>query len=92
MNEPQCFYNESIAFFLACHRMGHSEQVGDGTWNHHIFIMLANLLVMVTIYVNRRFHFPIYYLMVNLAGADFFFFPWFLGVQGHLRGIGRFLG
>uniref|UniRef100_A0A4X1TF44 Lysophosphatidic acid receptor 1 n=1 Tax=Sus scrofa TaxID=9823 RepID=A0A4X1TF44_PIG len=69
-----CFYNESIAFFLACHRMGHSEQVGDGTWNHHIFIMLANLLVMVTIYVNRRFHFPIYYLMVNLAGADFFFF------------------
>ncbi|CAJ0939799.1 unnamed protein product [Ranitomeya imitator] len=32
----------------------------------------ANLLVMVAIYVNRRFHFPIYYLMANLAAADFF--------------------
>ena len=33
MNEPQCFYNESISF-LSCRRMGHKEQAGDGTWNH----------------------------------------------------------
>ena len=37
-----------------------------------VFIMLAKLLAMVAICVNRRFHFPIYYLMVNLPAAGFF--------------------
>lgn len=37
-----------------------------------IFILLANLLVMVAIIVNRRFHFPIYYLLGNMAAADLF--------------------
>uniref|UniRef100_A0A8C4R5W4 Lysophosphatidic acid receptor 1 n=1 Tax=Eptatretus burgeri TaxID=7764 RepID=A0A8C4R5W4_EPTBU len=37
-----------------------------------VFIMLANLLVMAAVVINRRFHFPIYYLMANLAAADFF--------------------
>lgn len=36
------------------------------------FILLANLLVMVAIIVNRRFHFPIYYLLGNMAAADLF--------------------
>uniref|UniRef100_A0A2K6BA54 Lysophosphatidic acid receptor 1 n=1 Tax=Macaca nemestrina TaxID=9545 RepID=A0A2K6BA54_MACNE len=70
MNEPQCFYNESIAFFY--NRSGkHLLVMGLGI-SVCIFITLANLLVMVAIYVNLRFHFPIYYLMANLAAADFF--------------------
>lgn len=37
-----------------------------------IFILLANLMVMLAIIKNRRFHFPIYYLLGNMAAADFF--------------------
>uniref|UniRef100_W5U6V2 Lysophosphatidic acid receptor 1 n=1 Tax=Ictalurus punctatus TaxID=7998 RepID=W5U6V2_ICTPU len=37
-----------------------------------IFILFANLMVMVAIIVNRRFHFPIYYLLGNMAAADLF--------------------
>ncbi|KAK2494141.1 hypothetical protein MC885_013254 [Smutsia gigantea] len=79
MNELQCFYNESIAFFynrsgkyLATEWNTVSKLVMGLGITVCIFIMLANLLVMVAIYVNRRFHFPIYYLMANLAAADFF--------------------
>jgi len=79
MSEEQCFYNESIAFFynrsgkyLATEWNAVSKLVMGLGITVCIFIMLANLLVMVAIYVNRRFHFPIYYLMANLAAADFF--------------------
>uniref|UniRef100_A0A3P9J3D1 Lysophosphatidic acid receptor 2b n=1 Tax=Oryzias latipes TaxID=8090 RepID=A0A3P9J3D1_ORYLA len=37
-----------------------------------IIVILSNLLVMGAIFKNRRFHFPIYYLLANLALADFF--------------------
>lgn len=37
-----------------------------------VIVVLANLLVMVAIFMNRRFHFPIYYLMANMAAADLF--------------------
>ncbi|XP_017557054.1 lysophosphatidic acid receptor 2a [Pygocentrus nattereri] len=37
-----------------------------------ILIILANLMVMVAIIWNRRFHFPIYYLLGNMAAADLF--------------------
>ncbi|XP_026207803.1 lysophosphatidic acid receptor 2a isoform X2 [Anabas testudineus] len=37
-----------------------------------VIVMLANLMVMVAIFVNRRFHFPIYYLLGNMAAADLF--------------------
>ncbi|XP_034085409.1 lysophosphatidic acid receptor 1 [Gymnodraco acuticeps] len=79
MEDEQCYYNESIAFFY-----NRSGKYLATDWNTVsklvmglgitvcIFIMLANLLVMIAIYVNRRFHFPIYYLMANLAAADFF--------------------
>ncbi|XP_017280752.1 lysophosphatidic acid receptor 2a [Kryptolebias marmoratus] len=35
-------------------------------------VVLANLMVMVAIFTNRRFHFPIYYLLGNMAAADLF--------------------
>ncbi|XP_036384517.1 lysophosphatidic acid receptor 2b [Megalops cyprinoides] len=37
-----------------------------------IIVILANILVMSAIIINRRFHFPIYYLLGNLAAADLF--------------------
>lgn len=37
-----------------------------------VIVMLANLMVMLAIFVNRRFHFPIYYLLGNMAAADLF--------------------
>ncbi|CAK6978335.1 lysophosphatidic acid receptor 2a [Scomber scombrus] len=37
-----------------------------------VIVVLANLLVMVAIFMNRRFHFPIYYLLANMAAADLF--------------------
>lgn len=37
-----------------------------------IIVILSNLLVMGAIFKNRRFHYPIYYLLANLALADFF--------------------
>lgn len=35
-------------------------------------VIFSNLLVMISIYTNRRFHFPIYYLLGNLALSDLF--------------------
>lgn len=37
-----------------------------------LIVVLANLLVMVAIFMNQRFHFPIYYLLGNMAAADLF--------------------
>uniref|UniRef100_A0A3Q3WDD2 G-protein coupled receptors family 1 profile domain-containing protein n=1 Tax=Mola mola TaxID=94237 RepID=A0A3Q3WDD2_MOLML len=37
-----------------------------------LIVILANLLVMVAIFMNQRFHFPIYYLLGNMAAADLF--------------------
>ncbi|XP_017313176.1 lysophosphatidic acid receptor 2b isoform X1 [Ictalurus punctatus] len=36
------------------------------------FIIVTNILVMAAIFMNRRFHYPIYYLLGNLAAADLF--------------------
>lgn len=35
-------------------------------------VILANLMVMAAIYMNHRFHYPIYYLLGNMAAADLF--------------------
>lgn len=37
-----------------------------------LIVVLANLMVMVAIFRNQRFHFPIYYLLGNMAAADLF--------------------
>ncbi|XP_074553541.1 LOW QUALITY PROTEIN: lysophosphatidic acid receptor 2a [Halichoeres trimaculatus] len=37
-----------------------------------LVVVLANLMVMVAIFMNQRFHFPIYYLIGNMAAADLF--------------------
>lgn len=37
-----------------------------------VIVVLANLLVVAAFFVNKRFHFPIYYLLGNMAAADLF--------------------
>ncbi|XP_072299197.1 lysophosphatidic acid receptor 2a [Eucyclogobius newberryi] len=37
-----------------------------------LIVVLANLMVMIAIFKNHRFHFPIYYLLGNMAAADLF--------------------
>ncbi|XP_065102873.2 lysophosphatidic acid receptor 2a [Paramisgurnus dabryanus] len=37
-----------------------------------ILIVLANMLVITAIIINRHFHYPIYYLLGNMAAADLF--------------------
>uniref|UniRef100_UPI00358DF24C lysophosphatidic acid receptor 1-like isoform X3 n=1 Tax=Myxine glutinosa TaxID=7769 RepID=UPI00358DF24C len=73
-----CHRNEPITFFYNA-----SKKPLTNEWTSElklvmglgiivsIFTVMANMLVMVAIYRNRRFHFPIYYLMANLAAADF---------------------
>lgn len=37
-----------------------------------LFIFFSNSLVIAAVIKNRKFHFPFYYLLANLAAADFF--------------------
>ncbi|XP_030061470.1 lysophosphatidic acid receptor 3 [Microcaecilia unicolor] len=37
-----------------------------------LFIFISNALVITAVVRNKRFHFPFYYLLANLAAADFF--------------------
>lgn len=74
-----CNYSHNVTFFY--NHVG--KKISDG-WATRDFVViglgltvcvivvLANLLVMVAILLNRRFHFPIYYLLGNMAAADLF--------------------
>uniref|UniRef100_A0A4W5JM68 Lysophosphatidic acid receptor 2 n=1 Tax=Hucho hucho TaxID=62062 RepID=A0A4W5JM68_9TELE len=35
-----------------------------------LIMILSNIMVMAAILINRRFHFPIYFLLANMAAAD----------------------
>ena len=74
-----CYYNRSVKFFY--------EESGKNIsayWRRRDYIIVSlgmsvcfvvifsNLLVIAAILKNRRFHFPIYYLLGNLALADLF--------------------
>ncbi|XP_041861814.1 lysophosphatidic acid receptor 2a isoform X2 [Melanotaenia boesemani] len=74
-----CNYNHSVIFFY--------ESVGKkirDEWTLRdysvitlglticVIVVLANLMVMGAIFKNHRFHFPIYYLLANMAAADLF--------------------
>ncbi|XP_067296584.1 lysophosphatidic acid receptor 2-like isoform X2 [Pseudorasbora parva] len=74
-----CYSNESVKFFYDQSKKNISE-----TWRSKdivvvslgllvcVFVILTNILVMMAIFMNRRFHYPIYYLLGNLAAADLF--------------------
>ncbi|XP_050164879.1 lysophosphatidic acid receptor 2 [Myiozetetes cayanensis] len=74
-----CFYNETVGFFY-----NNSRKELSTYWRTKdvlvvalglsvsVIVLLTNLLVIAAIVVNRRFHYPIYYLLGNLAAADLF--------------------
>ncbi|XP_067828956.1 lysophosphatidic acid receptor 1-like [Heptranchias perlo] len=75
----QCFYNQTVSFFY--NRTGKEL---SKTWRTKdmlvvslgllvcVIVILANILVITAIAINRRFHYPIFYLLANLAAADLF--------------------
>lgn len=78
-DKGKCYCNYSIEFFY--------EKSGKNISDHWssrdyvivslglmvcFIVIFSNLLVMAAILKNRRFHFPIYYLLGNLAVADLF--------------------
>lgn len=77
--QPTCYYNESVKFFYDASGKNISDHwrrrdylvVGLGM-SVCVIVILSNILVMTAIFINRRFHFPIYYLLGNLAAADLF--------------------
>lgn len=74
-----CFYNETVGFFY-----NNSRKELTTYWRTKdvlvvalgltvsVIVLLTNLLVITAIIINRRFHYPIYYLLGNLAAADLF--------------------
>ncbi|XP_057187923.1 lysophosphatidic acid receptor 2b isoform X2 [Triplophysa rosa] len=74
-----CYGNRNVAFFYE-----QSEKNISTTWGKTeiavvslglfvcCIVIFANILVMLAIFMNRRFHYPIYYLLGNLAAADMF--------------------
>ncbi|NXN95683.1 LPAR2 protein, partial [Rhinopomastus cyanomelas] len=74
-----CFYNETVGFFynnsrkeLPTHWRTKDVLVVALGLTVSVVVLLTNLLVIAAIVVNRRFHYPIYYLLGNLAAADLF--------------------
>uniref|UniRef100_A0A4W4H3U3 G-protein coupled receptors family 1 profile domain-containing protein n=1 Tax=Electrophorus electricus TaxID=8005 RepID=A0A4W4H3U3_ELEEL len=74
-----CYYDSNVSFFYLNVNKTIPEEwrpqdyvvVGLGL-TVCVFIILTNILVMSAIFMNRRFHYPIYYLLGNLAAADLF--------------------
>ncbi|NP_001155874.1 lysophosphatidic acid receptor 3 isoform X1 [Sus scrofa] len=78
MNE--CYYDKQIDFFYNRSNNDIVDEwtgtklvivLGVGTF-FCLFIFFSNSLVIAAVIKNRKFHFPFYYLLANLAAADFF--------------------
>ncbi|XP_028917780.1 lysophosphatidic acid receptor 3 isoform X2 [Ornithorhynchus anatinus] len=76
----QCHYDKRMDFF---YNMSNTDTADEwsgtklvivlcfGTF-FCLFIFISNALVIAAVVKNRKFHFPFYYLLANLAAADFF--------------------
>lgn len=77
-NQSNCYYDKYMGFFY-----NNSNQTNDG-WDDRqlvavqvvgslfcFFILLSNAMVIAAVVTNRRFHYPFYYLLANLAASDF---------------------
>lgn len=74
-----CYCNYSVKYFYEASGKNISEQ-----WSARDYVIVtmgltvcfivifSNVLVIMAILKNRRFHYPIYYLLGNLALADLF--------------------
>lgn len=75
-----CHYEKKMEFFY-----NHSNSKTEDDWSGArliiilvfgsifcFFIFLSNAMVIAAVITNKRFHFPFYYLLANLAASDFF--------------------
>lgn len=75
--DPECHYNESMGFF-------YNKSGAVDKWDRTqlilvqvvgslfcCFILLSNAMVIAAVITNKRFHYPFYYLLANLAASDF---------------------
>ncbi|XP_041063468.1 lysophosphatidic acid receptor 3-like [Carcharodon carcharias] len=77
-----CYYNETMLFFynLNGNKSGSEDNIFEKTYYVGLgfgilcclFIFLCNAMIIIAVARNRRFHFPFYYLLANLAAADIF--------------------
>lgn len=78
MNE--CYYDKQMDFF---YNRSNTDTADEWTGTKLVivlcvgtffclFIFFSNSLVIAAVIKNRKFHFPFYYLLANLAAADFF--------------------
>lgn len=74
-----CYFNRTVDFFyeksgknISDHWRGRDYVIVSLGMSVCFIVIFSNVLVMAAIIKNRRFHFPIYYLLGNLALADLF--------------------
>ncbi|XP_030583507.1 lysophosphatidic acid receptor 3 [Archocentrus centrarchus] len=72
-----CYHHEQMGFF-------YNKSGGDDKWDTTqlilvqvvgslfcCFILVSNAMVIAAVITNKRFHYPFYYLLANLAASDF---------------------
>lgn len=77
-NQTNCYFNKTMEFFY-----NNSKHKTD-SWNNAnliivqsfgsifcCFILFSNAMVIAVVITNKRFHYPFYYLLANLAASDF---------------------
>lgn len=74
----QCYYDKKMHFFYS-----NGNQTKDDLVSRQLimvqvvgslfccFILASNAMVIAAVVTNRRFHYPFYYLLANLAASDF---------------------
>ncbi|XP_023699952.1 lysophosphatidic acid receptor 3-like [Paramormyrops kingsleyae] len=76
-NQTECHFDQSMDYFYK-----NRNQTGDWDSSQVVlvqivgsvfccFILLSNAMVIAAVITNKRFHYPFYYLLANLAASDF---------------------
>ncbi|MEQ2170461.1 hypothetical protein GOODEAATRI_000489, partial [Goodea atripinnis] len=78
-NTDRCYFDQNVSFFykntgknISTHWRNRDYVVVTLGMTVCFIVIFSNLLVIGAIFKNRRFHFPIYYLLGNLAVSDLF--------------------
>ncbi|CAL8253236.1 unnamed protein product [Merluccius merluccius] len=76
--QNQCHYDKDMVFFYNNNNQTKDEWAATQLVLVQVvgslfccFILASNAMVIMAVVTNRRFHFPFYYLLANLAASDF---------------------
>ncbi|XP_078075135.1 lysophosphatidic acid receptor 3 [Mustelus asterias] len=94
-----CYYNETMMFFynLSSNMSGSEDNIFEKTFYIGLsfgiiccfFIFLFNAMIIIAVVQTRRFHFPFYYLLANLAAADIFASLAYVFLMFHTGSVSR---